>query len=448
MKRIPPAHWSPRSGPNNWYTVWHPPTWKAEDNAGVLGLRAAEKGGQLTLTSFWLESASSAAVGQVLDLDRLFPRRRRVRRLQTPDLGPHCVGFEGEARIDEPAPWWRRLLRRGPWVHWRVWCVQQQSVCVLALYLQSERRDREAETVAAMIVGSIDFQERPACPPEVFSQRVLELARSKFPLLDCQPAADFQLKVGESKLNLFNFYRSYVNAPERFESIVLPALTTVVQVQEWGREQTDPPLDVVRERIMPMLYPEEVWRERFPSFVGAPWVGGLVVLYVVDESHAYWYIRDDLLKSWQMTADDLHVLAVANLERYFSERPLELAVAGDETGPRLVIPARPDAYNTSWLLSENYHRKLRPVLGSEFVVGTPGRDFFVAVSLDSPEAIEHVRQRVGHDFEQMDHPLSERLLLVTHDGVTEYVPWGAGNPSSQITDTGDTPEGEPEDGGV
>jgi uncharacterized protein YtpQ (UPF0354 family) len=154
-----------------------------------------------------------------------------------------------------------------------------------------------------------------------------------------------------------------------------------------------------------------------------PWVGGLVVLYVVDESHAYWYIREDLLETWGLPPDDLHEIALANLNRYFDEAPMEFTVAGEEDGPRLLIPARPDAYNTSRLLSEPFHEKLRGVLGGEFAVGTPSRDFFVAVSLDSSETVEHVRKKVEDDFQQMDHPLSDRLLLVTHDGVTEYAPW-------------------------
>src|SRR6185369_2738481 len=153
------------------------------------------------------------------------------------------------------------------------------------------------ETLATMVVNTLSVNSRPAVPPDIFAQNVLELAKKKFPLLECETAADFQLKLGESKVNLFNFYRSYVNAPDQFEAIVLPALTTVVQVQGWGKEQTEPELELVHDRIMPMLYPEEVWQERFPNFVGEPWVGGLVILYVVDESQAYWYIRDDLLKS-------------------------------------------------------------------------------------------------------------------------------------------------------
>ena len=63
-----------------------------------------------------------------------------------------------------------------------------------------------------------------------------------------------------------------------------------MQVQEWGSAQTKPELETVEERIMPMLYPEAVWQNKFSGFVGSPWVAGLAVMYVVDEANAYWYI--------------------------------------------------------------------------------------------------------------------------------------------------------------
>lgn len=423
MNRPHPAHWSQHTGPNNWYALWYPPTWRLEVSEGTAGLKAPGDAGLLSVSSFWIDEGKAASVEQVLDLDRLFPRRRNVRPLKALDVGEQCVGFEGEAQLGSALPWWRRIFRRRPWRRWRVWCIRYGSVYVLALYLHNGRPDPETETVTTMLVQSLEFRDQPACPPEVFTQRVLDLARKKFPLLDCQPAPDFQIKLGESKVNLFNFYRSYIVAPEQFEDIVLPALTTVVQVQGWGKEQTEPELSAVRDRIMPMLYPADAWQEKFPNFAGMPWVGGLVVLYVVDEFNAYWYIREELLDMWNLSTDDLHEIAIANLNQYFENSPMEFTIAGEEEGPRLLIPRRPDAYNTSRLLSEKFHSRLRTILGSEFAVGTPGRDFFVAVSLDSSDTVEQVRKRVEDDFQQMDHPLSDRLLLVTRDGVTEFAPW-------------------------
>ncbi len=62
-----------------------------------------------------------------------------------------------------------------------------------------------------------------------------------------------------------------------------------------------------------------------------------------------------------------------------------------------------------------------PLLMLSFAVGVPGRDFCAAVSLDCKETVAHVRRRVLEDYAQMDHPLSERMLLVSADGVSEFV---------------------------
>lgn len=423
MPRNVLEHWKQQTGLNNWYSVSYPPAWELDKKDGTATLRASLGGGVLTLTSFWVDGPPSTAIERILDLERLFPHRRRVQPLKSMDSSAECIGFQGQTAIGDERPWWRRIFRRRQWRTWRVWCVYRAPVYVLAQYLQFDKHDHESATVAAMIVASITFTDQPACPPEAFAARVLELARARFPLLDCQAEPDFQIRFGDSKVNLMNFYRTYVASPGQFESIVLPALTTVVQVQGWGKAQTEPALADVRDRIMPMLYPQKLWNEQIPNSVGTPWVGGLVVLYVVDESHAYWYLREDLIRTWGLETDELHEIALANLNRYFDEAPMEFTVAGEEGGPRLLLPTRPDAYNTSRLLSEPFREKLRGVLGNECAVGIPGRDFFVAVSLDSPETIEHVRKRVEDDFRQMDHPLSERLLLVTCDGVTEYDPW-------------------------
>ncbi len=423
MPETPPPHWMQHNGTNSWFTLWHPPTWQVRPGeGGTINFLAPDDGGVLSLNAFWLEPGQAVSLDRIVDIERLFPRRRRVQELKSPTTGGAVLALGGESPRDEPGAFWQRWLRPVRWRHWRIWCLAQSPVYVLALYLQTGNHDPEAETVASMIVNTLVLNPTPPVPPEVFARQVLDLARRKFPLLDCESAPDFQLSLGESKVNLFNFYRSYVNAPEQFEDIVLPALTTVVQVQGWGKAQTEPDLADVRERIMPMLYPEDVWREQFPNFIGAPWVGGLVVLYVVDESQAYWYIRGDLLTHWGLSVDDVHDIAMQNLDRYFEEQPMEFTLAGEESGPRLLMPTRPDAYNAARLLSDAFHFKLRELFGGEFAVGTPSRDFFVAVSLDSTETVEHVRKKVGEDFRQMDHPLSERLLLVTLDGVTEFVP--------------------------
>ncbi|MEZ6050140.1 MAG: DUF1444 family protein [Planctomycetaceae bacterium] len=416
----PPNHWQSLAGPNNWYRLWYPPGWTVNQDDTRATLASPDGEAMLSLQTAWSRHVEEAPLSQLISSDAMFALTRGVKEAPALKGDVESIGLQGEALLEKRPPWWKRPFLRENWRRWRIWGLRQGPIILMATLVHSEKPDPEMESLAGSILRTLRFSEQPADPPSVFADRVLALARDKFPLLDCESGEGFQLKLGESNINLFNFYRSYVKVPEKFEEIILPALTTVVQIQGWGSEQSDPPLENVRDRIMPMLYPEKVWEERFPNFVGHPWVGGMTVLYVVDESHAYWYIRNDLLQQWDITTDDLHEIALENLDAYFESKPMEMAVAGGEGGPTMVMPTQPDSYNAVRVLSEDFRDKMRGVMGSPFAIGIPGRDFFVAVNLQSDEMVAHVRQRVRNDQTEMDHPLSDQLLLVSPDGVSEY----------------------------
>lgn len=418
MRHSPPDHWKAITGPFGWFQVWCPPSWQVQVVENVTHLILPDHAGVVSLRCSW---GVPAALEEAIEFDRLFPKRRRMRSIQPLSLPEPSAGWSGEAVLEKPKPWWSRWLSRPKWHRWTAWAINWPSMMLLATFVDREDRphDPETDTLVRMVLNTLQAPEEVADPPHIFAARALKLARDRFPLLPCEQIGDFQLRLGKSNVNLFNFYRSYVQSPSRFESILLPALTTVVQVQEWGEEQTTPSLDSVRDRIMPMLYPESVWRQHFPNFVAEPWVADLMILYVVDEAQAYWYIRNELLEKWNLTVEQLHQLAMSNLERYFDEHPAEMMLTGQDCGPRLLMPHKPDAYNTSRLLSGSFHDKVRNVLGREFAVGLPNRDFFIALSIDAPDMLRHIRDRVREDFSQMDHPLTDKLLLVSPDGVSE-----------------------------
>jgi hypothetical protein len=416
----PPDHWEEFAGPANWFRLWHPPGWTLTQDGAITSVTAPDGEALLMLHAAWSREATATPLEQLLPVDAFFPSARNVRDLPPLDIDAECIGRQGEANMATAQQWWLRPFKQGDWRQWKLWVLRHAPVMIVVSLLHSADYDAELDAIAAMMLRTLKFADVPADPPEEFARRVLALARQKFPLLEAETAADFQLKLGESNVNLFNFYRSYLKVPEKFEEIMLPALTTVVQIQGWGSEQSDPPLENIRDRIMPMLYPEEVWKEQFPNFVGQPWVGRLMVLYVVDESHAYWYIRAEQLDKWGISADELHDIALENLDDYFDRSPMELAVAGGEGGPTLVMPTGPDSYNAARLLSETFRSKLREVIEGTYAVGVPGRDFFVAVGLEPAEMLEHVRQKVRDDYAQMDHPLSRELLLVSPDGVSGF----------------------------
>jgi hypothetical protein len=416
-----PEHWNLLQGTANWFQLWHPPNWTPAERSGAVTLQLPGDG-FLAIHSFLSSETADGHVAppDLMNVARLFPRVRDVRRLHDDHLEFLNDSMQGLADLKTEPKWWKRLLRRPDWRRWSMWAFNRGGIYVVATLVHGPQYDPELQSLVRMSLATLELPSIPAAAPDAFSLKVLELARRKFPLLECQQGDGFQIQIGASSVNLFNLYRSYVKAPDRFEEMLLPALTTAVQVQEWDDGRAEPPLDAVRDRIMPMLYPESIWQRRFPAMIGTPWVAGLAILYVVDEAHAYWYLRNAHRDHWGLEVDDIHTIAMTNLERHFDQKPMEIAVAeSDEDSPAVLLPSQSDAYNSSRLLSEPFLARLLEVIGENFAIGLPSRDFFVAVKGSLPQTIEQIRRRVRIDFGKTEYPLTDRLLLVSADGVSE-----------------------------
>lgn len=418
-----PDHWNLLTGPANWFRLRFPPTWTSEERQGAYAVRPPDSGALVAINTVWLaQPEQPGTLPGLPEIAGQFPKSRRVRKADESAVPGVVDCMQGEAILEVGRGWWSKFWKSGRWRAWRMWSFRRGSLFIIVTLLHDGPRDPELESMVRMMLRSMELPEIPADPPEQFSRRALDLAREKFPLLKAELTDDFQLRLETSLLNLANFYRAYLREPEKFQQIVLPAMTTAVQVQGWGEHETTPPLEVVRDRLMPMLYPEDVWQQKFKDIIGEPWIAGLAVLYVVDESNAYWYVRKDLLEKWGITPDLLHEIALDNLHSYFERQPMEMAVAASENGePSMMMPGKPDTYNTVRLLSRSFLTQLRSVAEGDLVIGAPGRDFFVAVSTKMPELVSQIRKRVREDFEQTDHPLTDRMLLVTADGVSELI---------------------------
>lgn len=419
LSRHVPEQWPSVVGPSNWFQIRRPSNWRIEADNSTVQITSSDAHVSLTLHCLWIPDEEDAE-DSLNGLEKLFPVRRNVHEIPALRIEEHSIGLEGEAVLGPETPWWQRVVSKREWRRWRVWAIRKHTLRVIAVYLQEGEFDPECDTLVRMVLESMEFTEPQPEPPALFAQKVRDYAKEKFPHLSCELDNEMQLKLGESTVNLFNFYRAYTLAPDKFTDIMDPALDALAGVQTWGDSKVIPNLETVRDRIMPMLYPEHVRSAQLRDFVNQSWVGGLSVLYVVDEPQAYWFIRKDLVDRWGINVDELHDISMVNLENYFERNEMELVMSGEEEGPYLLLPQRPDAYNTARLLSTSFHQSVQEILGREFAVGVPNRDFFVAISLQSPEMVEKIRLKVEEDFERMDHPLSSRLLLVSSDGVSEY----------------------------
>lgn len=419
--------WVNYTGPAHWYSLSYPTDWVKEENEGILQLSAPDGNATVTISCHWqsLLPSSNCDSDLNIDFDQLFNKYRKIKNRGPLAIEHDSVGYSGEAIIQNSSSWWQNIAKWLPipkkrWQHWKLWLIREHAIqMVVTFFYAPEDHEIYHETVQR-ILHTVQLSLNPANPPELFANDVLKLAQKKFPLASSQLIAGFRLKFADSEINLTNFYRAYLTSPEQFEKNITTALATILQINEWGPDQTEPDLEEIQSRIMPILISKESWEQNFPNFVGENWIADLAILYVVDESNAYWYIHEFLLEKWNINREQLHEIALKNLDCYFDDQEIELICMSREDGPNMIIQSKPDAYNASQILSNSFYQQARKFLGSEFLTGVPNRDFLLALSLSEEQVIHKIKHNIASDYLTMDHPLTDQLLIVTADGVSEY----------------------------
>ncbi len=438
-----PESWRLCRGPANWFTFRCPDDVEVRQNQTLLELQLrspmstakASTGAMLptagtedeefrevvlSIVTWWDDSSGDVSRRPAPDLALLFPQVVALHPLPSLNIDARNEAWTGTSRRPRGGCWLARVFGRKPHYQWRLWTIRRGRLTVVATIQSPNRRPLDASfvRVCERILATLELSDQPAWPPDVFLKQVIELARQNFPLLQTCAARGFSVRLGQSEISLSNFYRMYLQQPSHFRRIVLPGLTTVVRLQELSPEQLSPDIEQIRERILPMLSADD--EPRSEERVRMPWVGGLSVGYVVDEDDSYRYVHQRMLASWDLSAEDLHELAMSNLHTYAAEHPLEVTMVGDEFEPRMLMPVKPDAYNCSRILDPSFHGRLRQLFGPELIVGVPNRDFFVAVTMKDSDLIDQVRARVNEDHATMHHPLTRRLLVISADGVSEF----------------------------
>jgi uncharacterized protein YtpQ (UPF0354 family) len=75
-----------------------------------------------------------------------------------------------------------------------------------------------------------------------------------------------------------------------------------------------------------------------------------------------------------------------------------------------------DGYDASRILLPTLHERLREHLGSPFAAGIPNRDILLCFRNDD-ETVDRLKGQIAEDYRNMPHQITDRLLLVTADGI-------------------------------
>ena len=248
---------------------------------------------------------------------------------------------------------------------------------------------------------------------EQFVEQVLQYVHDKFPLVKIARGKEpFSMLVNGHLASMENVYRMAVLQPEDVRHHIERWVVELVRAAEGTPDRTGS-FDELRDRILPMIVADGDKDRR--TMVTEPLLEGLSVAYAIDSDRTIAYIPEQQFKDWGVDRETLHEAALENLVK--RSESMSAHAAQDEEGKiNLILFQTMDGYDASRVLLPNLHEKLREHLGSPFVAAIPNRDILLCFRNDA-ETVERLREQIEADHKRMPHGVTERLLLVTADGI-------------------------------
>ncbi len=255
---------------------------------------------------------------------------------------------------------------------------------------------------------------------EQFMEQVLRHVHEKFPLVKlARGGMPFSIIINGYPAPLENLYRLALLRPGESNRHVERWVVELLRAAE-GHPDHSSSFEELRDRILPMVIPQAAGYLQPASMVSQPFVADLLIAYAVDQDRTIDYIPNSRFQQWNISLDQLHETALENLIR--RSDAIEAHAAPDEKGDiSLIIFQTMDGYDASRILLPTLHERLRGHLDSPFAAAIPNRDILLCFRND-PQTVEKYRNQIRSDFQQMPHQVSDKLLLVTPDGIAPNEP--------------------------
>lgn len=251
--------------------------------------------------------------------------------------------------------------------------------------------------------------------PEAFAEMVAQLLRGRQPDFSVDLTGPRELLVNGRRLDLENLFRMVKNEPDRSGEIIEHYIEQLF-ASDAARVMTMS-LDFARPRIMPRIQPESIFQHLDREQVAhVPFVNDTAIVFVTDLPQMTVSITTEQVVRWGMTPEELDLIARENLNEYAPE--LDVQFVESKEGGKAAILGHHDGYDAARLLMGDLYERLAPHLGgTDFLVATPARDMFVALSRGPERFIRRLHERVEQDYRRLPYPITSELFYVTRDGI-------------------------------
>lgn len=282
---------------------------------------------------------------------------------------------------------------------------------------------------------------------EQFAQTVIDRVRQRFPLVKIGRARQpFSVRMNGHVASLENLYRIWRLKPGELQHQIERWAVELLRASE-GSPDRDADFGRVAERLLPMVLPCDETRDppagvlaplesaavaggapgtasgiappgRLDHLAIQPLVPGLCVGYVIDGDRTISYVSWAALKRWDVDLERLHQRAIGNL--IGRSETMNAHAAQDESGKiNLILFQTLDGFDASRLLLPSLHDRLREHLGSPFIAAIPNRDILLCFR-NEQSTVQSLRDQINSDYRTMPHQVTNKLLLVTADGIAPF----------------------------
>ncbi len=235
------------------------------------------------------------------------------------------------------------------------------------------------------------------------------------------PEEDFQLdpkgiRGGNRVVFLSNLHREVRAAPARRAQIIQHFVQSIGQSMELPLGQES--WAEAQPRLLPILKPRSYFDSNSAGryLLVNDWLDDVMICYALRSKDIFRFVATADADRWEMDAQALHEVALANLCRLGWPDKLEGARQRGAGGGRVIVIATGDALASSRLLHPDLHRLFCGPLGSPFRAGIPDRDTLVVYS-DRRRFRQETERQLRKDHRTSSYPITPRPFLVTPDGI-------------------------------
>ncbi len=326
--------------------------------------------------------------------------------------GTHHLTYtaRGEQRLGTLADLLPRVRRGRTATSWRFWAVCADGATLLVAAHGPRTAMDFFQSALNGIIQSVKLGAAMQLK-KPFIQAVVDMARRNVPTESVSVVDDETLNVGGMRIKVSPLHQAYIDQPEGLEENVRQFFDDLL-VEDSALPASTEGWQAVRNSVFPVLVPEPLAYAMPDGIVREEWVNQLVICYQLRQSAEL--ITQADCKYWQVNQEMLHSHAMSNLLR----QTRELSMTGGNSGNYCLFSfPQDDAMNSARVLLPLVQRHLRPHLGNTFYMAVPDRDVLLAFAAEDEATMHWLRHQVELRFAAAVNPLSDKLFLVTPDGI-------------------------------